>query len=119
MDRYKEIDWAQHISFNEEKCDQMRLDTLMEKLEVPTNFDLLVVDVEGKESEVFETFDLNYWKPKMIIVELEDEHPSFQKYPNFVENIKKLRDTIKRKYNYIEIYKNQWNTVFVQSILGC
>ena len=45
----------------------------MERLEVPKNFDLLVVDVEGKESEIFQTFELNEWKPKMIIVELEDE----------------------------------------------
>ena len=58
----------------------MRLDTLMEKIEVPKGFDVLVVDVEGKEPEVFETFELDEWKPKMLIVELEDEHHSFQKY---------------------------------------
>ena len=116
MNRYKEIEWAQHISFKEEVCDQMRLDALMEKMEVPKNFDLLVVDVEGKESEVFQTFDLSDWNPKMIIVELEDEHPSFQKYSNFVSDVKNLRNTIEQ-FGYIEIYKNQWNTVFVRSDL--
>lgn len=112
MNRYREIDWAQHISFHEDVCDQMRLDTLMERLEVPKNFDLLVVDVEGKESEIFQTFELNEWKPKMIIVELEDEHPTFQKYPDFVERVQQLRSYILDE-GYTEIYKNQWNTVFV------
>jgi len=112
MSRYKEIDWAQHISFHEDTCYQMRLDTLMNKLEVPKNFDILIVDVEGKEAEIFKTFELKEWKPKLIIVELEDEHPSFQKYPNYIQEIKELRSYILEQ-GYEQIYKNQWNTVFV------
>jgi FkbM family methyltransferase len=114
MNIYKEIDWAQHISFSEEICDQMRLDNLMKKLEVPKNFDLLVVDVEGKEHEVFQTFDLNIWKPKMMIVEIEDEHRSFQKYEKFIKNAKKLRNTI-AKNNYTEIYRDEINTIFIMN----
>ena len=87
VNRYKEIDWASHIKFDEIMCDQMRLDTLMTKLNVPKEFDILVVDVEGKESEIFKTFNIDDWLPKMLIVELEDEHPSFQKYPELVEEI--------------------------------
>jgi len=113
VNRYSEIDWAQHISFSETTCDQMRLDTLMEKIEVPKNFDVLVVDVEGKEAEVFETFDLDEWKPKMIIVELEDEHPSFQKYPELLEKIKTLRGFLQEK-GYVEIFKDHINTVLVR-----
>ena len=111
--RYSEIDWAQHIGFSETICDQMRLDTLMEKIEVPKEFDVLVVDVEGKEAEVFETFNLDEWKPKMLIVELEDEHPSFQKYTSLVDKLKNLRNFIKDK-GYIEIFKDHINTVFVR-----
>jgi FkbM family methyltransferase len=112
VDRYKEIDWAAHIQFDEVMCDQMRLNTLMNRLEVPKEFDILVVDVEGKESEIFKTFDIDEWRPKMLIVELEDEHPSFQKYPDLIQEIKKLREFIKSK-NYIEIYSDIHNTVFV------
>jgi FkbM family methyltransferase len=117
VSRYKEIDWAQHISFSETVCDQMRLDTLMEKMEVPKNFDILVVDVEGKESEVFKTFDLDEWKPKMLIVELEDNHESFQKYPELVNEIKELRTFIHDK-GYTEIFKDHINTVFVSNELN-
>jgi FkbM family methyltransferase len=114
VNRYKEIDWAQHISFSETTCDQMRLDTLMNKLEVPENFDILVVDVEGKEFEVFKTFELDEWNPKMLIVELEDEHESFQKYPELIVEIKELRNFIQKK-GYVEIYKDHINTVFVKN----
>lgn len=110
--RYNEIDVFRHISFSQDVCDQMRLDTLMTKLDVPKNFDILVVDVEGKEPEIFETFELDEWQPKMLIVELEDEHPSFRTYQSVIDTIQKLRNFIKSK-NYIEIYKDHINTVFV------
>jgi FkbM family methyltransferase len=110
---YGEIDWAQNIRFRETVCDQIRLDILMEKIEVPKEFDILVVDVEGKESEVFQTFDLNEWKPKMLIIELEDEHPSFQKYEKLVNKIKNLRNFIADS-GYVEIFKDHINTVFVR-----
>jgi FkbM family methyltransferase len=116
MERYREIDWAQHIRFSETVCDQMRLDTLMEKVDVPKEFDVLVVDVEGKEAEVFKTFELDEWKPKMLIVELEDEHHSFQKYEGLVNEIKELREYIKSK-GYVEIFKDYINTVFVREEL--
>jgi FkbM family methyltransferase len=112
VERYKEIDWASHINFDEITCDQMRLDTLMERIDVPKNFDILVVDVEGKENEIFQTFQLQEWKPKMLIVELEDEHPSFQKYPDLIKEIKDLRAFI-GKQGYVEIYRDKINTVFV------
>ena len=112
VDRYKEIDWAANIQFDEVICDQMRLDTLMNRLEVPKEFDILVVDVEGKESEIFKTFDIDEWRPKMLIVELEDEHPSFQKYPDLIQEMKELREFIKSR-NYVEIYSDIHNTVFV------
>jgi FkbM family methyltransferase len=114
VNRYKQIDWSKHINFSEDSCYQMRLDTLMEKMETPVEFDLLVVDVEGKEAEVFKTFDIDYWKPKMLIVELEDDHPSFQKYPDLIKEIKDLRLFIEEK-GYSEIYKDSINTVFVRN----
>jgi hypothetical protein len=48
----------------------------------------------------------------MLIVELEDEHPSFQKYPDLIQEIKELREFIKSR-NYVEIYSDIHNTVFV------
>jgi FkbM family methyltransferase len=116
VSRYNKIDWAKHIIFSKTTCQQMRLDNLMEKILVPKEFDVLVVDVEGKESEVFQTFNLTEWKPKMLIVELEDEHPSFQKYKKLLKEIKDLRKFISDS-GYVEIFKDHINTVFIREDL--
>jgi FkbM family methyltransferase len=47
-----------------------RLDTLLVRHAVPQGFDLLIVDVEGQEDAVFDGFDLDAWRPRMLIVEL-------------------------------------------------
>jgi FkbM family methyltransferase len=110
--RYSEIDWAKHIPFSRGKCEQMKLDSLLEHFKVNQGFDILGVDVEGKEHDVFNSFTLEKWKPKMMIVELEDEHESFQKYKDHVEVHKLLRDKI-HSQGYLEIYKDHINTIFV------
>lgn len=114
--RYLEIDWAQHIVWSDDMCYQMRLDDLMTKLEVPKNFDILVVDVEGKESEVFKTFNLKEWNPKMMIIELEDDHHSFQKYPKLIKEIKDLRSYIESQ-GYVPVFRDYINTIFVKEEL--
>ena len=52
----------------------------------------------------------------MLIVELEDEHPSFQKYTDLISKIKGLREFIHSK-GYIEIFKDEINTVFIREDL--
>ena len=52
----------------------------------------------------------------MMIIELEDEHHSFQKYDTLISEIKELRDYIKSK-GYVEIFKDYINTVFVREEL--
>jgi FkbM family methyltransferase len=107
------MDIFNYPSFTKSKCYQMRFDTFLRKYQVPQNFDLLVIDVEGREEQIFASFDLEEWKPKMLIVELVDEHLEFQnKFRESVEQSKKLRSYINSK-NYCEIYKDHINTVFI------
>lgn len=116
VDAYGEIDWAKGHHQGETiqvRCD--RLDTIMEKARVPKKFDLLVVDVEGFEPEVFRSFDLDVWQPRMMIVELEDGHQSFQSYADIVNPIKELRAKILNS-GYKELYKDQINTIFVRTV---
>ena len=116
VEMYSEIDWSKDYVFHEDKCTQIRLETLLNGQNVQPNFDLLVVDVEGNEESVFESFDLNYWKPKMLIVELIDEHQSFQRYTDHVEINRNIRNKILDS-NYIEVYKDEINTIFVETAL--
>lgn len=121
VDEYPEkcreiIDFKEcNLQFLPTNCNQIRLENLLNDLSIPKNFDILVVDVEGKEKEVFNSFDLDEWKPKMMIVELVDDHPSFQKYEDIVKTNKDLRSFIKSK-GYIEIYHDKINTIFVDKI---
>lgn len=108
MDIFKEC----NMNFSPGFCEQYRLEKILMDLNIPKNFDLLVVDVEGKETEVFQSFDLNYWMPKMMIVELADNHSSFKSYKNVIEDHKKLREFIVSK-NYVEIYSDEINTIFL------
>jgi FkbM family methyltransferase len=116
VEMYSEIDWSKDYVFYKDKCNQIRLETLLQNQQVNPEFDLLVVDVEGNEESVFNSFDLEYWSPKMLIVELIDEHHSFQKYSDHIESNKNLRSKI-LSYNYIEVYKDEINTIFVKKDL--
>jgi FkbM family methyltransferase len=45
------------------------LDSILEANQIRPNFDLLSIDVEGHEIELFKGFTLNKWKPKLILLE--------------------------------------------------
>jgi FkbM family methyltransferase len=51
------------------------LDNVLAERNIAPGFDLLVVDVEGFEGEVFAGFDLAHWLPAVIIIELSDLTP--------------------------------------------
>jgi FkbM family methyltransferase len=101
--------------FTKSVCYQMKLETLLKKYNVSKNFDLLVVDVEGKEREVLESFSLNEWRPKMMIIELVDYHDEFKNnFQTAVEESKKIRSYIQGN-NYSEIYRDHINTIFIDN----
>ena len=54
------------------------LDDILEEAEAPAPLDLLSIDVEGHELEVLRGFDLNRWKPRLIL--LEDNVGDLQKH---------------------------------------
>lgn len=99
--------------YQESLCYQIRMDKFLKNQSVPHNFDLLVVDVEGKEHEVFYSFNLDEWKPRMMIIELVDNHQYFIENPSIISKVKQLRSFIE-KFNYKQIYRDDINTIFVK-----
>ena len=110
---YSQIPWSKGVGFKTEKCLQKRLDEVFLEVSHPKAFDLLVVDVEGKEKDVFDSFSLEDWRPKMIICELEDYHKSFSMFSEVVKRCKDVRVKI-GSFGYIEIYRDEINTIFVK-----
>jgi len=52
------------------------------------------VDREGYEENVFEGFDISYWRPKLLIVELHNDHPDIQQNRSLIESAKRVRDKL-------------------------
>jgi FkbM family methyltransferase len=112
---YETKDWAKS-SLRESRTirvDVDSLDNILEREEVPSSFEVLIVDVEGMETAVFAGLTLNKWKPKMLIVELADFHPDLK--TNQAESFQ-LGDDI-TKQGYRVIYKDHINTIFVRDAM--
>jgi len=111
VDIYNQISWSEGI-LNKEKFVELDCDTLNNILidnNIPKNFDLLVIDVEGAELSVLNGFDISNWNPKMVIIEMceMNEHRSLT-----CDN-----DKINEYFNnagYYKIYKDEINTIFIK-----
>jgi FkbM family methyltransferase len=114
---YGQIEWAKPFHRGETVAvQQLRLDSILALEDIPREFDLLVVDVEGSEESVFASFDLVTWRPRMIIAEIEDGHPSFQAFPAIIERAQRVRQLVLGQ-RYTEIYRDSINTIFWDTTL--
>jgi hypothetical protein len=109
---YQNIDWAKGYHRGETvSVRQVPLESILRDEGLPAGFDLLVVDVEGNEDGVFSSFDLALWRPKMIIAELEDQHPSFERFAALTARASRLRGRIVA-HGYAPIYRDIVDTIF-------
>lgn len=112
FDEYKSVGWAKSVLTPDKLlAPATTLDSFLIKYGVPRDFDLLIVDVEGFETEVFSGFSINSWKPKMIIAELADTHPDLTATAS--DDSKLYRDLIHAGYTVV--YKDYINTVLVRN----
>jgi len=108
---YSDIDWAAETLTNRTLSVPCHtLDHLLEYHEAPREFDVLVVDVEGFEDQVFSGFSLSNWRPKMMIIELADTHPDLTVTAN---SDAKLGQRLTAS-GYTIVFKDAVNTVFVR-----
>ena len=98
----------------DERVSIVRLETLLEKHGVPPGFELLVVDVEGHEEQVFDSFDLAAWRPRALIVELGDlelatpapSDPRWRVHQRLIEHA------------YHVVYQDNINTIYAAAGVG-
>jgi hypothetical protein len=80
---------------------------------VPSHFDILVVDTEGFEGQVFQGFALEAWLPRLAIVELGDDSSKVRQIESVAADI----DTIKTRFDnagYHVAFADETNTIFVR-----
>jgi FkbM family methyltransferase len=109
---YEQVAWTKGIHKGERiQVPQFPLEQLLLEARIEPGFELLVVDVEGSEDAVFESFSLDLWKPQVMIVELIDRHPSFQSFDDVIRRSSGLRRQIQQA-GYREHYVDEINTIF-------
>jgi FkbM family methyltransferase len=114
ISEYERQEWSQNAVTSEViQVETITLDELLKTEEIPQEFDLLIVDVEGYETKVFEEFSIEKWMPKVIIVELSDFHPSLNthKFEHFHLSNRIIYS------GYSVVYKDAINTIFVKDNL--
>jgi hypothetical protein len=74
-----------------------------------SHFDLLVIDVEGSELDVLRGFYIDYWLPKMMIIETYEENPD--RSLNWKAGV---IGTMLDFYGYENIQSDTINTIYVR-----
>lgn len=111
---YEQIPWARGNHRGQKNVvRQERLDMVLAALGISRDFDLLCVDVEGAEPEVFAGLNES-WKPKVMIVEIEDEHPDLLKFEDVRARAVALRKTLVAR-GYREWWKDHINSIYVSA----
>jgi len=113
---YQDIPWARQqmdSKLEQHTISVEPLDALLESHSVPPGFDLLVVDVEGFEERVFRGFDVKRWKPRLMIVELCDDHIDLKNHTEVTNSAGWVRSHI-LSCNYVEVYRDSINTIFAR-----
>lgn len=105
-------DWT-HATTREVTVRQRRLDEVLTEAGIGPGFDLLSIDVDGMEEQVFESFALAHWRPRCLIVELIDENPGFVGHDQLIQASSRVRALIER-HGYETVYRDRANTVFRQ-----
>ena len=116
IQEYSQLDWASSLvrGGTTITVQMSTLDEVLFEAGAPVGLDLLVVDVEGGESAVFEGFDLDRWRPKMMIVELSDAHPDLT--TTRASDARLCQSIVESGYRIL--YKDMVNTIFVGSREG-
>lgn len=84
------------------------LDETLEENKVKPNFEVLSLDVEGSETDVLNYFNINYWKPQMAIVEVQELHPA--------EELRNQAPFINKYFadaGYEKIYSDEINNIYI------
>lgn len=111
LEEYRSLDWASAFVTGKQVVAPLRtLDGILESDGVAEGFDVLVVDVEGYETEVVAGLSLEQWRPRMVIMELVDTHPDL--HATAPADARLGQDFLTA--GYVICFKDSINTVFVR-----
>lgn len=112
-----------HVEVGEKsiQVQQRKLHDMLVENHVQPGFEVMVVDIEGFEWEALRNFDILHWKPRVVIIEIEDRHEAFQtrnaamteqEFQKVLERFRNLR-TYFKDAGYGIMYQDHINTMYV------
>jgi len=110
---YEELSWAKPLARNARTVTIRTepLEVVLARNDVPHNFNLMVVDVEGGEEMIIRSLLASAWRPRVLIIELCDVHPDFASNAQLVDSHARVRaDLLSRGYR--EHFVHPINTIF-------
>ena len=113
VDIYSDIEWAKISGLRRDNyvsCSLWTLNVFLAMYGCKSNFEVLVIDVEGAEIDVLKGFDIQKWQPQLAIVET-------HKHNEDKRLARKSRwiDLYFCKYGYEEIYSDHINSIYVKT----
>lgn len=120
LELYNRADWARGYHTGDTvEVQQITLEDVfrLSKITTPRECDILVIDVEGMEWEVLRNFPITKYLPKMVIIELEDNHPSIALLPE--EQQERVRNRFRQIRSYFNdakyrlVHSDNVNSVYV------
>jgi len=98
--------WGSQYKNNTVEVDIDTLDNILLTRVIHDEIDVLVIDTEGSELKVLEGFDLEYWRPKMVIIEAHEKNP-YKELTLLVPDIDNYFSS------YRKIYAGEVNSIYV------
>jgi FkbM family methyltransferase len=94
-------------SFSEVSIDT--LDNILTKSKISREIDVISIDAEGSELDILKGFNINKYKPKLVIIEM---HEMLKEEKLHIDN--DLIDKYFFEASYKKIYKGEINTIFIR-----
>lgn len=115
-EEYLRIAWAApHFAKHQTiRVATRRLDDILQSHQIAPTFDILVVDTEGFEGDVFRGFSLETWLPKLVVIELADTTSAMGRIASITADEHVIRDRFANA-GYAVAYADHANTIFVRT----
>lgn len=107
---YQDVWWAKSSRLDLERYEIVPVYTLsywLDKYDIPADFEVLIVDVEGAETQVLNSIEWDRWHPQVMMVETHEK----EKDERLSAEAEKI-DKIAFSHGYEKIFSNHINTVY-------
>lgn len=110
---YQKMPWSKKTAAKSREI-EIEVDTLaavLSRNDIVHDFELMIIDVEGNEETIVDALLESNWRPKVLIVELQDRCSHFSEFTDMKDADQRTRNNI-LKSGYKEYYADEVNSIF-------